>query len=759
MMITRHAIAVAVSSVMLSAEARGQAAKVPTTYPLPAVSSIKTATDAAALVRRLYFVGQHNDGTALGDSLTRRFPRDSRLRFWYIANVANLGLSVLADSLTKRIDTLSRDPWLLAARAFSRHNPVEPARSANAQAVRLAKRARALAPRDPDFVWLTATMMMNIPGFPAANYPETFAYIDSAARRVGNPIELRVLHADALFGLANPFNPGAMSTPPDTAKQNAAFREYTAARGADSMSYNARLNAVLRLYRTNEAEAIALAREAIAIAPRAPNARQVYWMLLSGERGKTPAERQAAVAADRAAFLTATDSAPWALATVLATTRSTAGREPIATFLEDRILAKAPRTRWAEDVLLGRASQWRDSLFAARDSARPGPKSDSVVVRKRYLDAMEAFMNKGWVADPRTVEQANSSLFFEIREDSTYPADKLLAVVKRLVASTTFGAPSFRYGEGARALANRKIDLPFAESIAREGLKHTNKYLNEMPGYFFASIGEKADALDGANASLRQQLGWVYFSGGKLAQADSEMTRALDLSKKNMNLYYDFGRLRTAQGREDEAELLYAQGMSIRTRGVNPNRKELERLYQKKNGSIEGWEKYISALEEKERTTRRDKILATRDTAAKVVPGFKLPDLNGKVVDSDSARGQYLVVNFWGMWCGPCVAEMPELQQFYDKYRNDTSVSIFTISNDKDLAELREWMAKRKLTIPTLFDDGFVAKTAQIHVFPTTWFIDRDGKVQFTAVGNTGALVEEWSWRLDATKAGPKIQP
>ena len=60
--------------------------------------------------------------------------------------------------------------------------------------------------------------------------------------------------------------------------------------------------------------------------------------------------------------------------------------------------------------------------------------------------------------------------------------------------------------------------------------------------------------------------------------------------------------------------------------------------------------------------------------------------------------------------------EMPELQQFYDKYRNDKSVSIFTISNDKDLAELREWMAKRKLTIPTLFDDGFVETVESAYV-------------------------------------------
>lgn len=319
--------------------------------------------------------------------------------------------------------------------------------------------------------------------------------------------------------------------------------------------------------------------------------------------------------------------------------------------------------------------------------------------------------------------------------------------------------PSFRYGESSRALSNRKLELTYAEKLAREGMKHTARYLNDMPGYFFTSVGEQADALDYANASLYQHLGWVHYTAGRLPQAEKDLLRALELTKRNVNIYYDLGRIQAAQGRDDEAELTYAQGMTIRYRGVNPNRAELARLYEKKHGSISGWESYISALEEKERTTRKNKILATRDTAPKVIPAWSLADLTGRVVKSDSLRSQTIVVNFWGTWCGPCVAEMPELQQFYDKYKNDTSVAIFTISNDKDLAELRDWMGKRKLTIPTLFDDGYVAKLAQISIFPTTWFIDNTGKIQFKAVGNTGALVDEWSWRLEATKAGAVIQP
>ena len=755
--LSRQAIVVVALNAGLAGIASAQSA----TSPLPPAANVKTAADGVGLLRRLYFMGQHNDGITLGDTLTRRFPRDTKLRFWQVGHLSTIGYSIAAESLTAKIDTNSKDPWVLGARAFSRHNPVSPSRLASAEAVRLAKRARALAPKDPDFVWLVGNVMLSTPGFPVSNSIETLAYLDSAGPRVCNPSEVRVLHAGALFFSANPFT-GAMpgSTQPDTSKSNAALREYAAIRAADAQSYGARLEAAYRLRLTNEAEALALLREAIALSPRAPNARQAYWSMLSGERGKAAAERQTAINADRAAFLTATDSAPWALATVLMSTRMpSGGREAIAVAIEDRILATAPRSKWAEDVILGRVNQWRDSLSAARDTARPGPKSDSNVVRKRYLDGMEAFLNKGWIATTQTVDLATSSLFFEVREDTTYPADKLVALVKRMVSSKAWGAPSFRYGEGARALANRKIDLKYAESLTREGLKHTNAYINQFPGYFFTSIGEKADALDGSNASLRQHLGWTLFQAGRFVEADTELTRALDLTKKNVNIYYDLGRLRSAQGRDEEAELLFAQGMSIRVRGVNPNRRELERLYQKKNGSIEGWEKYITALEQKERDTRKAKILAKRDTAAKIAPMFALPDLAGKVVHSDSTRGQYLVVNFWGMWCGPCVAEMPELQQFYEKYRNDKSVSILTISNDKDLAELREWMAKRKLTIPTLFDDGYVSKIAKVSVFPTTWFIDKEGKLQFTAIGNTGALVEEWSWRLEATKAGPVIQP
>jgi thiol-disulfide isomerase/thioredoxin len=306
----------------------------------------------------------------------------------------------------------------------------------------------------------------------------------------------------------------------------------------------------------------------------------------------------------------------------------------------------------------------------------------------------------------------------------------------------------------ARSLADHKSDFAYAESLARDGEKLAAWYMSIMPASIYSSVGERADALDAMKASQRDALAWVYYNQGRYDDAQRELDIALDLTKKDPTIYYHLGKLRQAQGRAEDAELAFTQGMTLRYRGVNPNRKELETAYRQHHGSMDGWPDYVAQLEAKERATRKARILAAKPSDVSLGQGFKLVSLSGDSVSSASLKGHYTVVNFWGTWCGPCVAEMPELQQFYDKYRKDSSVVVLTISNDKDLQELKDWMAKRKYTIPTLYDDGYVS-AAGIEAWPTTWFIDPDGKVRYTAVGNGGALVEEWSWRLEAMRPAP----
>ena len=66
-----------------------------------------------------------------------------------------------------------------------------------------------------------------------------------------------------------------------------------------------------------------------------------------------------------------------------------------------------------------------------------------------------------------------------------------------------------------------------------------------------------------------------------------------------------------------------------------------------------------------------------------LAPDFKLEDINGKSVSLESFRGQPVLINFWATYCGPCVDEMPLLQQVYDE-RSGDGLAVLVINSGED---------------------------------------------------------------------------
>ena len=62
-------------------------------------------------------------------------------------------------------------------------------------------------------------------------------------------------------------------------------------------------------------------------------------------------------------------------------------------------------------------------------------------------------------------------------------------------------------------------------------------------------------------------------------------------------------------------------------------------------------------------------------------------------------------------------------------------------------------MKKKQFDFPVLLDDGYVRKAGVVS-FPTTWFVDRQGRIVFVQEGWSKHLVEEFGWRIEALKAG-----
>lgn len=137
--------------------------------------------------------------------------------------------------------------------------------------------------------------------------------------------------------------------------------------------------------------------------------------------------------------------------------------------------------------------------------------------------------------------------------------------------------------------------------------------------------------------------------------------------------------------------------------------------------------------------------------ANSAVPAFNLKNLTGTRVTLDSLKGKIVVVNYWGIWCGWCVQELPEYQKLHEKYAKNPDVVILTIDNDANPDDVPPWMAQKKYTFQVLIDDQYV-NTVGIHAFPTTWFLDPQGRKVFEKVGWSEKLLEEFAWRIEAVR-------
>jgi len=117
-------------------------------------------------------------------------------------------------------------------------------------------------------------------------------------------------------------------------------------------------------------------------------------------------------------------------------------------------------------------------------------------------------------------------------------------------------------------------------------------------------------------------------------------------------------------------------------------------------------------------------------TINSVAPELVLSELSGEVFDLGKLRGKVVLVNYWATWCAPCKKEMPVLNSFYRRYR-EQGLEIIGISADRpqDFARMRRMsgtLAYPTSTLEKISQDGFGPPTG----FPLTYVIDRDGIVR-----------------------------
>lgn len=126
-----------------------------------------------------------------------------------------------------------------------------------------------------------------------------------------------------------------------------------------------------------------------------------------------------------------------------------------------------------------------------------------------------------------------------------------------------------------------------------------------------------------------------------------------------------------------------------------------------------------------------------------LAPDFALDKLEGQQLRLSELRGRVVMLNFWATWCGPCRAEIPELNAM-QKDLKDQGLTIIGVSWDDTVEGVREFQQELPLDYTILMNgEGVQSLFGGIPSLPTTYIIDREGRIRQKIIGARGRTVFE----------------
>jgi peroxiredoxin len=143
--------------------------------------------------------------------------------------------------------------------------------------------------------------------------------------------------------------------------------------------------------------------------------------------------------------------------------------------------------------------------------------------------------------------------------------------------------------------------------------------------------------------------------------------------------------------------------------------------------------------------------------------GAKVPDCELTLLEggaqklADLKDKKAVVIDFWALWCGPCVAALPTVDQVATKFA-DRDVAFFAVNLGDEADEIREFLEKEKLKLPIAVDPkSELSKIFQANSIPMTVIVDKQGVVQVVSIGYGDGLEQKLSDEIEAVLAGKQL--
>lgn len=121
-------------------------------------------------------------------------------------------------------------------------------------------------------------------------------------------------------------------------------------------------------------------------------------------------------------------------------------------------------------------------------------------------------------------------------------------------------------------------------------------------------------------------------------------------------------------------------------------------------------------------------------------PDFTLTDIYGNVYTNKNLLGKIVVFNFWGIWCKPCVKEIPQLNKLANFYSNRDEIIFLAVSSDPEKS-IKKYIKKRKFRYNQISDKGAMELSRDLmdlgmYGVPVHIVLDERGNVVFRFLGD-----------------------
>ena len=140
---------------------------------------------------------------------------------------------------------------------------------------------------------------------------------------------------------------------------------------------------------------------------------------------------------------------------------------------------------------------------------------------------------------------------------------------------------------------------------------------------------------------------------------------------------------------------------------------------------VKRYQEYKSAMAAKEEVIIGNKA-----------PDFTLEDVTGKPFTLSSLRGKYVIIDFWGSWCGPCIVGIPKMKSIYEK--NKSKLEILGVACREESTDIwRNAVKQHELPWKNVYNDNLSAVNVKYGVegYPTKIVIDPEGTILIRELG------------------------